>query len=105
MSAADDAIGDKVRRALQDSDDPVEPGLRLMHPCPVGGCVSRPLPVAILMCPPHWRMVPKALQRAVYAAYRGGRGLGTPALARAQREAIDAVLALLTPELNGEDNA
>lgn len=98
-----DAFEARLRRALRDGE-PGGPGA--MHACPVTGCPAAPLPRAILMCPPHWRMVPKKLQRAVYAAYAGGRGLGTTVLHRAQDDAVAAVLAHLHPETtNGEDHA
>jgi hypothetical protein len=44
-----------------------------------------------LMCPKHWHMVPRPLQKAVYGAYQGGEGLGTTALISAQLAAIGAV--------------
>jgi hypothetical protein len=47
------------------------------------------------MCPPHWRLVPADLQRAVYAAYGYGAGLGTTDLALAQADAIRSVNARL----------
>lgn len=48
------------------------------------------------MCRPHWRMVPKPLQRAVWAAWRNGLGAGSPEHAAAIRAAIKAVNAKLT---------
>lgn len=64
------------------------------HQCPIGGCTQL-LPNAKLMCLDHWRMVPKALQDAVYAAYDHGYGLGTERLYAAQDAAIQAVEAKL----------
>lgn len=61
------------------------------HPCPIDRCVKTNVPDHLLMCGRHWKMVPGELQRAVYAAYRRGQGIGTPELAEAQRNAIDAV--------------
>lgn len=61
------------------------------HPCPIDNCSKLDLPDHLLMCAYHWRMVPKGLQRDVYAAYRRGAGLGTPELASAQGKAIHAV--------------
>jgi hypothetical protein len=58
------------------------------HRCPVGGC-TRDVPYAKLMCAPDWRLVPKPLQSAVYAAWANGRGAGTPA----HQAAIDAAIA------------
>ena len=42
------------------------------------------------MCWPHWCRVPKALNRAVFAAYRALRSPGGP---EAYREARDAAIA------------
>lgn len=39
------------------------------HECPITACTTR-VPHEHLMCPPHWRKVPRDLQHAVYAAYR-----------------------------------
>lgn len=69
------------------------------HVCPVIRCKTI-VPNRYLMCAPHWRMVPAALQRAVWAAYTPpgastGAGEGTLALANAQRDAITAVNAKL----------
>lgn len=45
------------------------------HPCAVAvaGC-REACPTAHLMCIGHWRMVPAALQREVWAAYKRWRG-------------------------------
>lgn len=43
------------------------------HSCPVGGCPSW-VPADKLMCAPHWRLVPRDIQRRVYAAYRSEPG-------------------------------
>jgi hypothetical protein len=61
-----------------------------MHDCPIEGCqvaVGR----RFLMCGPHWSMVPSALGRAVYAAWKDGRGCGTAEHEVAMQAAIDAV--------------
>lgn len=62
----------------------------MSHKCPREGC-TRTVSDQYLMCGPDWRRVPAALQQAVYAAYRGGRGLGSDELAAAQDAAIKAV--------------
>ena len=49
----------------------------------------------MLMCRPHWYMVPKPLRDAVYDAYRGGLGTGSPAHRAAVLDAIGAVNAKL----------
>jgi hypothetical protein len=61
-----------------------------VHQCPARRC-PRTVPDHLLMCPLHWRLVPKPVQRAVNAAYDHRRGLGTPALRAAQLAAIRAV--------------
>jgi hypothetical protein len=60
------------------------------HRCPAIQCGAS-VRDELLMCGPHWRMVPPSLQRAVYGAYERGRGVGTMALFRAQTDAIRAV--------------
>ena len=62
----------------------------MSHECPRNGC-TRNVSDQFLMCGADWRLVPKPLQRAVYAAYRSGKGLGSPELAAAQDAAIRAV--------------
>jgi hypothetical protein len=64
------------------------------HVCPILRCTVR-VSDRLLMCGPHWRLCPVELQRAVYAAYGYGAGLGTPGLALAQADAIRAVNATL----------
>jgi hypothetical protein len=59
------------------------------HLCPARRC-PRQVPMHLLMCGIHWRLVPRPLQRAVNSAYYGP-GLGSQALLAAQRAAIDAV--------------
>lgn len=52
------------------------------------------VPPKLLMCPAHWRMVPPALQRAVWAAYVKGQEIRkdpTPAYLAAAKAAIEAV--------------
>lgn len=62
----------------------------MSHKCPRDGC-TRTVRDEFLMCGPDWKLVPLALQRAVYAAYRRGKGLGSPELLNAQAAAIRAV--------------
>jgi hypothetical protein len=64
---------------------------RSFHRCPVGGCRVTDLPARLLMCAPHWHMVPPLLQRAVWDAYDHGRGVGSLALLHAQAAAIAAI--------------
>jgi hypothetical protein len=42
------------------------------HACPIEGCSNNRVPDGIFMCARHWRLVPRPLQKAVYAAYRSG---------------------------------
>jgi hypothetical protein len=42
------------------------------HTCHAAGC-SASVPPKMLMCLRHWRMVPRDLQRAVWAAYVPGQ--------------------------------
>lgn len=62
----------------------------MSHECPRNGC-TRTVDDARLMCGPDGKLVPPALQRAVYAAYRRGAGLGSDELFAAQDAAIRAV--------------
>jgi hypothetical protein len=61
----------------------------MSHQCPRNGC-TRTVGDAYLMCDPHWRRVPPELQRAVYAAYKRGAGLGSAELLAAQVAAVSA---------------
>jgi hypothetical protein len=67
----------------------------MSHQCPVSACRWTLGDDSKLMCPKHWHMVPRPLQRAVYQAYGRGAGLGTTALICAQLAAIGAVNATL----------
>lgn len=66
-----------------------------MHHCHAVGCrVS--VPPWKLMCPPHWRQVPGALQRRVWDTYRRGQEIDkrpSPEWLAAATEAIAAVAA------------
>jgi len=57
------------------------------HACAVPGCGKR-IALALLMCAPHWRMVPQPLQRAVYSKWRNG---GSKAYLAARDAAIKSV--------------
>jgi hypothetical protein len=43
-----------------------------VHRCHAVDC-DEPVPPEMLMCKPHWRMVPRELQRRVWATYRDGQ--------------------------------
>ena len=47
--------------------------LQNTHACPAGNCAQQ-VENGMLMCPAHWHQVPKAIQNAVRAAWRGGAG-------------------------------
>jgi hypothetical protein len=66
---------------------PRRPG---QHVCPIRPCTTQ-VADRLLMCGPHWAKVPVPVQRDVYAAYRGGAGLGTDELLAAQVAAIRSV--------------
>lgn len=42
-----------------------------MRECPINGCTRHPKPNQ-LMCWPHWRRVPKSLNRAIFQTYEHG---------------------------------
>jgi hypothetical protein len=73
-----------------DDDLAAQLSRRTMHPCPVRPCAAV-VPARLLMCAPHWRMVPHPLQRAVWNAYDHGLGVGSTELLHAQAAAIAAV--------------
>lgn len=63
------------------------------HLCHAVGCLRQVEP-KLLMCPAHWRMVPRELQRGVWAHYRPGQERDkAPSLeyVRAARAAVEAV--------------
>ena len=62
----------------------------LTHECPAPVCTER-IDADMLMCPRHWRVVPKPLRKAVWVAWRHGAGAGSPAHRAAMRAAIAAV--------------
>jgi len=73
------------------------------HHCHANGC-NRACKPEMLMCYPHWRMVPVDLQRDVYRHYRKGQcddKNPSPEWLRAARAAIDAVQALETAKAPG----
>lgn len=60
------------------------------HECPATGCTRR-VGIHMLMCRPHWFMVPKPLRDDVRDAYAGGMGAGSVEHVNAVRAAISAV--------------
>lgn len=64
------------------------------HHCHAKGCEVK-VPPKLLMCPRHWRMVPRALQAQVWKHYRPGQEVDkqpTAGYLAAARAAIDAVV-------------
>jgi hypothetical protein len=64
----------------------------MTHACPGPECKRDNIPDEYLMCSTHWYQVPKPLQRAVWAAYNKGAGVGSPALRAAQLAAVRSLL-------------
>jgi hypothetical protein len=62
----------------------------MTHQCPGPGCEAE-VDSSMLMCPRCWRLVPVAVRRAVWIAWRRGAGAGTPAHRAAIRLAVAAV--------------
>lgn len=63
------------------------------HLCHASGC-QRVVPERLLMCGPHWRMVPRVLQARVWDAYRPGQERTkdpSPEYLEAAQAAIEAV--------------
>jgi hypothetical protein len=63
------------------------------HLCHAEGC-STPVPPKMLMCLPHWRMVPKPLKDAVWDAYIPGQEIRKDPTAKyldVAQSAIDSV--------------
>lgn len=44
----------------------------MAHHCHATACTT-PVPPELLMCPTHWRMVPRAVQRLIWQHYRPGQ--------------------------------
>lgn len=62
----------------------------MSHECPRNGCATF-VSTGKLMCGPCWKLVPQALQRAVYRAWDRGQGAGSQAHRAAMAAAIRAV--------------
>lgn len=61
----------------------------MSHACPIENCI-RPAKDGQLMCWPHWRRVPRILNRVVFETYRNLRA-DPEAYRRARDEAIRIV--------------
>ena len=62
----------------------------MTHRCPGPRCDAG-VDYSQLMCPEHWRQVPKPIRRAVWITWNRGAGQGTLAHAAAIRATIAAV--------------
>lgn len=62
------------------------------HTCHARGCKTLCKP-EMLMCLKHWRMVPRDLQRAVWATYRTGQCQLNPLPSKEWHAAADAAIA------------
>lgn len=67
----------------------------MVRPCAACGC-ERKVPAKLLMCPVHWRMVPKNIKQLVWDHYQRGQELaGGPRPTRgyfsAAAMAVDAI--------------
>ena len=72
----------------------------MSHRCPAGSCPAR-VADHMLMCRPHWFMVPRILQNDVWTAWDNGAGAGTDehhAAIAAAVTAVNAKLARPKPE-------
>lgn len=70
----------------------------MSHACAIPGC-DRPAKDGQLMCWPHWRRVPRALNYAVFSTYRD---LGRfPGAGERYRIARDAAISAVVAKENG----
>lgn len=70
----------------------------MTHRCHAVGCLV-PVPPRMLMCGPHWRMVPENLQRAVLRHYRRGQVTDKRPSHEYLLAATDAIVAVFRAEL------
>lgn len=63
----------------------------MAHTCHAKGCKTNCKP-EYLMCPRHWRMVPRRVQLAVYKYYQPGQCQGDPAPSKEWHVAADAAI-------------
>ena len=62
----------------------------MSHECPAKGC-TKAVSDSMLMCRPHWYMVPKPLRNDVWGAWANGTGAGSAEHSEAILAAVDAV--------------
>lgn len=76
-----------------------------LHKCPVPSC-RRLMPARLLMCGPHWRLVPMPIRTRIWRAYRPSQLDGAPpsrhwrAAVREAVECVTAVIARADPQLS-----
>jgi len=64
-----------------------------LHTCHATGCAV-PVEPKFLMCPRHWKMVPRAIQQEVWRRYRVGQEIDkqpSPEYLAVMKQAIDIV--------------
>jgi Zn ribbon nucleic-acid-binding protein len=61
------------------------------HHCHARGCGTKVKP-ELLMCGPHWRLVPKTIRDRVWATYREGQCDGHPMPSEEWHRAADAAI-------------
>ncbi len=66
----------------------------MTHECPATGC-DREVRTGMLMCAPHWYMVPVPVRTAVWNAWADGAGAGTTQ----HRAAINAAIRSVNEKL------
>jgi hypothetical protein len=81
----------RVVTSPQEGEENRQAGVRASgrHMCPAGPC-QRQVERDKLMCPAHWQRVPRPVQNAVHATWRGGAGEGSLAHHSAMTAAVRA---------------
>ncbi len=78
------AFGDRLHSVQRELEARRLTAERQDHVCPANDCQQR-LARHVLMCRPHWRMVPKVLQRDVNATWRTAARLATEPMGDSDR--------------------
>jgi hypothetical protein len=71
------------------------------HTCPISSCTTD-VEYGKLLCVPHWRMVPRPLQKALYRTWRGRYGSLSLAHTTAMQLCIRAVESKLQEVQHGD---
>lgn len=77
--------------------EPATPRRIAPHTCHARGCSTR-VPPRLLMCPTHWRQVPRELQRRVWATYVNGQEIRKDPTREYLDAAGDAIAAVVRRE-------